>query len=219
MAGLADGPGDDTAGVCMNYFLRGLAIGFSIAAPVGPIGLLCIRRTLTHGRASGLVSGLGAATADAAYGAVAGFGLTAIAAFLTGEQTWLRLLGGGFLLYLGGKTFFGQPGTQAVAAPHLGLAADYVSTLLLTLTNPATILSFIAVFAGVGLGGVGGNFQAATQLVAGVFLGSAAWWWLLSNGVSWLKEKLGPRQLRWINWLSGGILFGFGVTAVVSLWG
>jgi len=180
--------------------------------------LLSIRRTLTHGRASGLVSGLGAATADAAYGAVAGFGLTAIAAFLTGEQMWLRLLGGVFLLYLGGKTFFSRVGTQAVAAPHLGLAADYVSTLLLTLTNPSTILSFIAVFAGLGLGGAGGDFQAATQLVAGVFLGSAAWWWLLSSGVGWFKDKLGPQQLRWINWFSGAILCGFGVAALVSLW-
>ena len=202
----------------MNFFLRGLVIGFSIAAPVGPIGLLCIRRTLTHGRASGLVSGLGAATADAAYGAVAGFGLTAIAAWLTGEQTWLRLLGGGFLLYLGGKTFLSRPGTRAVPAPHLGLAADYVSTLLLTLTNPATILSFIAVFAGLGLGGLDGNFRAATQLVAGVFLGSAVWWWILSSGVGWFREKLGPKELRWINWVSGGILFGFGLAALVSGW-
>ena len=202
----------------MNFFLRGLVIGFSIAAPVGPIGLLCIRRTLAHGRASGLVSGLGAATADAAYGAVAGFGLTAIAAWLTGEQTWLRLLGGGFLLYLGGKTFLSRPGTRAVPAPHLGLAADYVSTLLLTLTNPATILSFIAVFAGLGLGGLDSNFGAATQLVAGVFLGSAVWWWILSSGVGWFREKLGPKELRWINWVSGGILFGFGLAALVSGW-
>jgi len=202
----------------MNFFLRGLVIGFSIAAPVGPIGLLCIRRTLTHGRASGLVSGLGAATADAAYGAVASFGLTAIAAFLTGEQTWLRLLGGGFLLYLGGKTFLSRPGTRAVPAPHLGLAADYVSTLLLTLTNPATILSFIAVFAGLGLVGAKGDFRAATELVAGVFLGSAAWWWLLSSGVGWFKETLGPKELRWINWLSGGLLFAFGLAALVSGW-
>jgi threonine/homoserine/homoserine lactone efflux protein len=201
----------------MNFFLRGLVIGFSIAAPVGPIGLLCIRRTLAHGRASGLVSGLGAATADAAYGAVAGFGLTAVAGFLTGEQAWLRLLGGAFLLYLGGKTFLSHPGTQAVAAPHLGLAVDYVSTLLLTLTNPTTILSFIAVFAGLGLGGTKGDFRVATQLVAGVFLGSAAWWWLLSSGVGWFREKLGPKQLRWLNWLSGGILFGFGLAALLSL--
>lgn len=201
----------------MNFFLRGLAIGFSIAAPVGPIGLLCIRRTLAKGRSSGFVSGLGAATADATYGCVAAFGLTAITAFLTGEQKWLRLIGGIFLLYLGGKTFFSRPASASAAAKSAGLVADYVSTLLLTLTNPTTILSFIAVFAGLGLGGTQGDFLAASWLVAGVFLGSAVWWLLLSGGVGWFRERLGPRQLRWLNWLSGGIIIGFGIAALIGL--
>ena len=201
----------------MNFFLRGLAIGFSIAAPVGPIGLLCIRRTLAHGRTSGFVSGLGAATADAAYGCVAGFGLTAITTFLTGEQRMLRLVGGVFLLYLGGRTFFSRPASAAAPANSAGLVADYLSTLLLTLTNPATILSFIAVFAGLGLGGAVGDFRAATWLVAGVFLGSAFWWLLLSGGVGWFREKLGPGQLRWLNWISGGIIIGFGIVSLLGL--
>ena len=200
----------------MNFFLRGLAIGFSIAAPVGPIGLLCIRRTLANGRASGLVSGLGAATADAAYGCVAGFGLTAITTFLTGQQLWLRLIGGLFLIYLGVKTGRSRPATQPAIAPSLGLAADYASTLFLTLTNPATILSFLAVFAGLGLGTARGDFPAATGLVAGVFLGSAAWWWLLSTTVGSFREKLGPGHLRWINWLSGAILCAFGLAALLN---
>lgn len=201
----------------MNFLLRGLAIGFCIAAPVGPIGVLCIRRTLAQGRASGFISGLGAATADAAYGAVAAFGLTAVTAFLTGEQQWLRLVGGVFLLYLGGKTFFSRPSASSAAAKNAGLAADYLSTLLLTLTNPATIFSFIAVFAGLGLGGTAGDFPAALQLVAGVFLGSAFWWLLLSGGVGWFREKLGPAQLLGVNWISGLIIAGFGVAALVSL--
>ncbi len=199
-----------------HFFLRGLAIGFSIAAPVGPIGLLCIRRTLAQGRTSGLVSGLGAATADAAYGAVAGFGLTAVSAFLTGEQMVLRLAGGIFLLYLGGKTFFSRHAATAAPAGSAGLVANYVSTLLLTLTNPTTILSFVAVFAGLGLGGAPGEGLAAGWLVAGVFLGSAAWWLLLSSGVGWFRESLGPRQLRGLNWLSGGIIAGFGLAALAG---
>lgn len=200
----------------MNFFLRGLMIGFSIAAPVGPIGLLCIRRTLARGRASGFVSGLGAATADAAYGCVAGFGLTAVSSFLTGEQRPLRLVGGLFLLYLGWKTMASRPASQSAPARHTGLVADYLSTLLLTVTNPATILSFVAVFAGLGLGGNHADFVSATWLVSGVFLGSAFWWLLLSGGVGCFREKLGPRHLRWLNWISGGILWGFGV---VALWG
>ncbi len=194
-------------------------MGFSIAAPVGPIGVLCLRRTLAHGRASGFISGLGAATADAAYGAVAGFGLTTVTRFLTGEQAWLRLLGGCFLLYLGGKTLRSRPAVPT-AAPHtFGLAKDYAATLLLTLANPATILSFIAVFAGLGLGSVAGNFTAATQLVAGVFLGSAAWWLLLSGMVGWFRETLTTDHLIWVNRFSGASLIGFGLAALLSLLG
>ncbi len=201
----------------MNFFCRGLVIGFSIAAPVGPIGLLCLRRTLAHGRAAGFISGLGAATADAAYGAVAGFGLTTITRFLTGEQAWLRLLGGGFLLYLGGKTLCSRPTPSSGAPKTRGRAKDYAATLLLTLTNPATILSFMAVFAGLGLGSEAGNFAAATQLVAGVFLGSAAWWLLLSGMVGWFREKLTTDHLRWVNWTSGASLIVFGLAALLSL--
>jgi LysE type translocator len=124
-------------------FLRGLVIGFSIAAPVGPIGVLCIRRTLADGRAAGFFSGLGAATADALYGAVAAFGLTAISSVLIGQATWLRLGGGLFLCYLGIKTFLARPAAEATPARATGLIGAYVSTLLLTLANPTTILSFV----------------------------------------------------------------------------
>jgi len=128
----------------------------------------------------------------------------------------LRLVGGLFLLYLAWKTATSQPATKSAPAPQRGLAADYASTLLLTVTNPATILSFIAVFAGLGLAGAGGDFLSATWLVSGVFLGSAGWWFLLSGGVGWFRDKLDPHHLRWINWISGGILGAFGL---VALWG
>ena len=157
----------------IRFLLRGLIIGFSIAAPVGPIGVLCIRRTLAAGRASGLVSGLGAATADAIYGCIAGFGLTFISSILISQQVWLRLIGGVFLCYLGLKTFLARPAQQAALAGGNGLVGAYASTFFLTLTNPMTILSFAAIFAGLGVTSASGNYVSAGVLVLGVFIGSA----------------------------------------------
>jgi threonine/homoserine/homoserine lactone efflux protein len=200
----------------LSFFARGFVIGLSIAAPVGPIGVLCIRRTLAEGRAIGFVSGLGAATADALYGAVAAFGLTAISGVLVQQQFWLQLIGGAFLCWLGYKTFIAPPAEKSAAAPIHGLARAYTSTLFLTLTNPATILSFVAVFAGLGLGAAAGSYSAASLMVAGVFLGSAAWWLFLSGGIGLLREQIGPHHLRWINRLSGALLLAFGLAALWS---
>jgi len=196
---------------------RGLAIGFSIAAPVGPIGVLCIRRTLADGRLSGLVSGLGAATADAIYGCVAGFGLTFISSFLVGQQLWLRLFGGLFLLYLGIKTLLSKPSEQAAKASRTGLLGAYVSTFLLTVTNPLTILSFVAIFAGLGLANTTGSYASALILVLGVFLGSAAWWLLLTGSVSLFRTKFNTQGLLWVNRISGMIITVFGVVALTGL--
>ena len=171
------------------FLLRGLAIGFSIAAPVGPIGVLCIRRTLAEGRVSGLVSGLGAATADAIYGCIAGFGLTFIANILISQQVWLRLIGGLFLCYLGVKTLLAKPAHQATSAKGNGLVGAYASTFFLTLTNPMTILSFVAIFAGLGLASTGGNYASAGVLVFGVFIGSALWWLILERGCWGISRK------------------------------
>lgn len=203
----------------LSFLLRGLLIGFSIAAPVGPIGVLCIRRTLAAGRAVGLVSGLGAATADAIYGCIAGFGLTFISNFLIGQQVWLRLLGGGFLCYLGLRTLLSKPAEQATSAPGKGLVDAYASTFFLTVTNPMTILSFAAIFAGLGAGGASGNYVSAAVLVVGVFIGSALWWFLLSGGVSLFRKRLNSHALRWVNRISGLIIMGFGLIALFSLRG
>lgn len=204
--------------------LRGVLLGFSIAAPVGPIGVLCIRRTLANGRLVGLVSGLGAATADAFYGSVAAFGLTAISALLLEQRLWLRLVGGAFLLYLGVRTLLARPAqtgeTPVVQADRLGgLAGAYGSTLFLTLTNPMTILSFAAIFAGLGVASTSGAYGAAGLLVLGVFVGSGLWWLILSGVVGVFRAKMGPRELRWVNWLSGGIILVFGMLALLSAWG
>ena len=202
--------------MALQLILRGFVLGLAIAAPVGPIGVLCIRRTLALGRLFGFVSGLGAATADAIYGCIAAFGLTAISALLVRQQDLLRLLGGLFLCYLGVRTLLARPTDQSAAAEGQGLGGAYFSTLLLTLTNPITILSFVAVFAGLGVGG-GNGYGAAAAIVLGVFLGSAAWWFLLSGGVSLVRDKFDARAMLWVNRVSGVIILGFGAAALVSL--
>ena len=206
----------------IGVFVRGIAIGLAIAAPVGPIGVLCIRRTLAEGRLAGFVTGLGAATADTVYGAVAAFGLTAVSAFLVSQQDWLRLIGGAFLCYLGVRTFLARPAPQVDVAGDRSsrtLAGDYVSSFLLTITNPLTILSFAAVFAGLGLGSGYDDLGSALLLVAGVFTGSALWWLLLSGGVSLLRGRITENGLRWVNRVSGVIITLFGVVALASLAG
>jgi threonine/homoserine/homoserine lactone efflux protein len=201
----------------LALFWRGLLLGFSIAAPVGPIGVLCIRRSLTGGAGLGLASGLGAATADAAYGSVAAFGLTLVADVLVAQHAWLGLLGGAYLLGLGLRTVFSLPADREDAPESRGgLVAAYVSTLFLTLTNPMTILSFAAIFAGLGLAAGMNNPATAVWLVAGVFGGSAAWWVLLSQGASRLRGWLTPARLLWVNRLSGLLIAGFGIAALVK---
>jgi threonine/homoserine/homoserine lactone efflux protein len=199
------------------FFVKGLLIGFSIAAPVGPIGILCIRRTLAEGRTTGFVSGLGAATADAFYGAVAAFGLTAISVFLIDQRLWLQLVGGAFLIYLGIRTFRTIPARQSVAERTQGLLPAFISTFLLTLTNPMTILSFTAIFAGLGLGQTRGNLSEALQLVLGVFLGSAGWWFTLSFLVGLFKTRFNDGTLIWVNRIAGVIIFGFGLVVFINL--
>lgn len=215
----------------LTTLLTGLLLGLSIAAPVGPIGILCIRRTLAMGQLVGLVSGLGAATADGLYGCVAGFGLTAIADFLTHQTLWLRIVGGVFLCYLGITTFLAKPAAAtpkamsmsdnpeveeaiAVGLPRSLLGA-YSSTLALTLTNPATIFSFAAIFAGLGIVESGQNFASSGVLVLGVFLGSALWWFLLSGVVGLLRTRFTPTAMRWLNRLSGTVLLTFGLIALM----
>jgi threonine/homoserine/homoserine lactone efflux protein len=204
--------------VDFSVFLRGLAIGFGIAAPVGPIGVLCIRRTLADGRAVGLASGLGAATGDALYGAVAAFGLTLISRAVVGQRIWLQAAGGVFLCYLGVRTWIAAPArTTEASGRGSGLVSAWASTFALTLTNPTTILSFVAIFAGLGLGAGAGGYGPAALMALGVFLGSALWWLLLSMGVGFFRSGLKRQGLRWVNRLAGVIILAFGVVALVGL--
>lgn len=201
----------------VGFFWRGLVLGLAIAAPVGPIGILCIKRTLAKGRLAGLVSGLGAATADAIYGSMAAFGLTVIAGLLLDRQSLIRLAGGLFLIYLGVTTARAPVADRDADESPAGLLQDYASTLVLTLTNPLTILSFAAVFAGLGVGAAAGNYRAAAATVAGVFVGSALWWLTLSIVVSLFRGRITPSAMVWVNRLSGLLIVGFGVAALLSL--
>lgn len=199
----------------MAFVLKGVALGFSIAAPVGPIGLLCIRRSLADGRLAGLATGLGAATADAVYGAIAAFGLTAVSALLVSQKFWLGLVGGLFLSVLGVRTFTAPPRKDDSQDQRVTLASAYASTLVLTLTNPMTILSFVAVFAGLGLG-TARDYLSASAMVLGVFIGSALWWLLLSNGVALVGSRVNAGWMRMINHISGAMIVAFGIYAIVS---
>ena len=202
----------------LPIFLRGLIIGLSIAAPVGPIGVLCIRRTLAEGRAIGFASGLGAATADGLYGAVAAFGLSLVTNALVEQRLWLQGIGGLFLCYLGWRTWTAVPRmVTGSATSGGGLVAAWASTFTLTLTNPTTILSFAAIFAGLGLGRAVGGYGPASTMVLGVFLGSAIWWLFLSVSVGLLRSSLTPERLRWINRVSGAVIGVFGIAALLSM--
>ena len=200
-------------------FFKGLIIGVSIAAPVGPIGVLCIQRTLAGGRLVGLISGLGAASADAVYGFIAAFGLTFISNLLVEQQFWFRLIGGGFLCYLGVRTLLSKPAQEAAAEKdgarrHLGA---YGTTFILTLTNPMTILAFAAIFAGLGIGSESGHYTSAALMVIGVFLGSALWWCVLSGLTGLFHGKFDSRKMLWINRISGTVVTTFGILALVSI--
>jgi threonine/homoserine/homoserine lactone efflux protein len=197
----------------LELWWHGLIIGFAIAAPVGPIGLLCIRRTISDGRVAGFVAGLGAATADAVYGCIAALGLTVVSDLLLSYNGWLRIVGGLLLCYLGGRTMLAPPATHAIAtSPRLSGA--YLMTFGLTLTNPATILSFAAIMASVGVA-TQRDPAGALVLVSGVFGGSALWWLLLSVLAHLLVTRIGVARLRWLNVAGGAILFAFGVAALI----
>ena len=201
----------------MLFLIKGIVLGFSIAAPVGPIGLLCIRRSLANGMRNGFISGLGAATADAIYGFIAALGISTVSIFLVDHQSYLRIIGGVFLLYLGYTTFKSEPAEVAANASGEGLIGAYASTLFLTITNPMTIMSFAAVFAGLGIGVIGENYISSFFLVIGVFIGSMLWWLILTGMVNVLRHNLDRKRLKLVNQLSGLIITSFGIFSLNSI--
>ncbi len=199
-----------------SLLLRGFALGFAIAASPGPIFFLCLRRTLLRGRLYGIVSGLGVATADGFYAAIAAFGFAAVVSVVVSGRRPLAVIGGAVLIGLGLRILFERPNTPAEApATGSGLAWAFVSTLGLTVTNPATIVSFAALAATLGLSGGGGPARPAV-LVGGVLLGSAAWWCVLAFGASLLRTRLTPAVVRGVSVFSGLAIAALGMLAIYS---
>lgn len=200
-------------------FLKGLAFGFVLAATVGPMWVLCFRRTLAQGTLAGFASGMGIAVADGIYGAIAAFGLSAVSGFLLAQGFWLGLAGAAYLLWLGARALLAAPAPLdggPAEAPARSLAAAFGSTLALTLANPPTILAFVAIFASLGLGASAG-YAAAGLIVAGVFLGSAAWWVILALGAGRLRGRIGPGLARAVNVVSGVAILGFAFWQLATL--
>ena len=199
-----------------ELFAKGLAFGFVLAATVGPMWVLCLRRTLARGVLIGFASGMGIAVADGVYGAIAAFGLTAISGFLLAHSFWIGLAGAAFLLYLGARTLAAKPVEPGMETSERGVVGAFLSTLGLTLTNPPTILAFAAIFAGLGLAS-NSSYGSAGFIVLGVFLGSAAWWVILAAGAARLRERIGPRQLRAVNGVAGLMILGFAAWQIAAL--
>lgn len=198
-------------------FIKGVIIGFAVAAPVGPIGFLCIRTTLAHGRAAGFATGAGAAFADTFYAIIGAFGVVLVSAFLHDYSRVLRIVGGVLLVDVGARTIFSPPDMRDDVKP-LGskLVKDFITTFFLTLTNPATLFSFVLIFAMLGITAKGDPLRAL-DVVAGVFAGSLSWWLLLSTSVSLMKTKITPNVMKRMNMVVGGFIVGFGFLALLSV--
>jgi putative LysE/RhtB family amino acid efflux pump len=199
------------------FFVKGLILGVSIAAPVGPIGVLCIRRTLSYGFFAGVAGGLGTALADGAYAALAAFGFAAVLGDLLGGNLWFRLGGAAFLLWLGWKGWNAAPATREAAIDARTLAGTFAATFLLTLANPATVITFVALFLGLGLADAGDSIAAGVWLVLGVVLGSLGWWIVLSAIVAAIRDRLSERTLLIVNRAAAGLMVGFALWIVLSL--
>jgi threonine/homoserine/homoserine lactone efflux protein len=198
------------------FFLKGLIIGFAMAVPIGPVGIMCIRKTLSEGHSRGMVIGLGAATADSLFGSIAAFGLTFVSDMIASQYFWLRLVGGGLLIFLGIRTFRARREDAAIPLENNGLLGSYISAFLLALTNPVTIFAFVAVFAAFGVGQRLGIVSACI-LVIGVFAGSFLWFLTLSYVATLFRKKLDSGGIRWVNRIAGILIILSGVAAFVSL--
>ena len=199
------------------FFFTGIFTGFIIAAIPGPIGIICLQRTLEKGRMVGLVSGLGTATADSIYCFIAGFGVKYISDLLIEEKVWLQLIGGLFLVILGIRTIFARPVKKQLHPAGTGLLKAYSSMFLLTITNPLTILLFAGIIAGLGMGESGSDYARIITFVPGVFIGSVLWWLIMSTGISLFHEKVNDNLIIWINRFAGVTIIIAGVISLINI--
>jgi threonine/homoserine/homoserine lactone efflux protein len=199
------------------FFLEGLIIGVLITAPVGPVGILCLNRTLSGGRTAGFVSGLGAVTGDVFYAAVAAYGIRVITSFLSDNSIWFRFAGAVFLAGIGIRVILIRPESPEVHGKNRSLVEYYISSLIVTATNPVTVLVFGAVFAMLGLGEKGTGISHSSSMVAGITIGAAASWFILSSAVDILRERFRASVLSVFNRVSGALLVGFSFIVVLSI--
>ncbi len=196
--------------------IKGIAVGFAMAMPIGPIGVICIQNTLTVGRLRGLIIGLAAATADLLFSCIAAFGLTIISDMLDDQRIWIRLTCGAILFFVGIRKLRARPDNRKFKNSNSGMLKSYFSTVILTLTNPFTVFAFIAVFAALGLGNLSGYFPTST-LVTGVFIGSFLWFLSLNSGVTLFRNKLNQNSMHWVNRIAGILIIISGFIAIGSL--
>lgn len=199
--------------------LKGLLIGLAVSVPLGPMGMVCVTRTLNHGRYSGFFSGLGAATADTIFALVTGFGITFIINFIHQQELYFQIIGGIFIMYFGWRLFSTNP-VKKFRNRKLSknkLAQDFVSVLLFTLSNPMAILLFLGIFAAVNVVPDQTSLLQNIILFAGVFVGASLWWFFLSSLVYSFRTRLRLRGLLWVNRISGGFMVLLGSIVIISL--
>jgi len=202
----------------VELIVRGALAGFAISAPVGPVNILCISRTLLSGRRAGLISGLGAAAADTFYGGIAGFSISFVINFLKREEFWIRLVGGFLLIAIGFVYYFKKPPSLKDDKRKESAHSEFISAFILTLTNPTVVLSFLAVLAALGLG-QHKNYLPTLLLIGGIFAGAMIWWITLAAIAAHYRDKVDDRVLMWMNRIAGLAVGAFGViTLILSRW-
>lgn len=203
----------------IEILIKGVVLGFLSSIPLGPIGVICIQRTLGKGRLSGFISGLGAATADTLLALIAGLGLSFIIDFIKDYGILFKLVGGLIVIFIGAQIFFKSPVKQ-VRERRLkknSLHTDYLSVLVLTLSNPLAVFLFIAVFAGLNLVNGSSNILFHAVIFSGIFIGAALWWFTLTSLVNMYRDKFRLKNLWWLNKITGVAIFVFGLAALISI--
>jgi threonine/homoserine/homoserine lactone efflux protein len=201
----------------LGLFIQGIIIGLTLAVPVGPISLVCIHRTVAGGRLHGIVSGLGVATADTFYAAVAFLGLTAVSGLIIGHQTLFRLLAGIILILVGIRVFRSVPAAVSLVPDSESYIRDYLSLFAIAAANPLTIIFFITILPGFGVVAQGTTLIAAVPFVTGIFIGSTVWWIILCGSLGSVRSRLGTGNLRQINRISGILIALFGAGMLILL--
>lgn len=203
-----------------ELLIKGILIGFLASMPLGPIGILCIQKTVSKGRIPGFISGVGAATADTVFAIFAGLGVSFVVAFLEKQQLYFKIIGGAFIIILGFKIFFTNPVKQIRQQrkkKNGGLFADYISVFLLTLSNPSFILVFIAMFTGFNLISSNTSLILVIFAILGVFLGASSWWFTLTSIINLFRKKFRLKRIWWMNKITGGVIIAIGLLAILSL--